>query len=322
MRGVAITSYGGPEVLVARDDLRVPVPAAGELLVRVRAAGVNPADLAVRNGQFKMMDKRPFPKVLGSDVAGEVVVGAGPFSAGDRVFAMLDPLRGAGATASHTVVPVSSCAAMPASLSFEDAAAVPLAALTAWQGLVDEGRLQQGQRVLVRGAGGGVGSSAVQLARDLGADVTAVTSVGKLEWVRSLGAHTVIARRTEDATGEGDPVDDGSFDPRCFDVVFDAHGGAGFAAARRWLTPRGTYVTVRPTPLGFARAALTPLWRSRNRQVLVKPDGARLAWIAGRIEQGALRSTRTRSAPLSDIADVQRELALGHTRGKIVLLVP
>jgi len=311
MRAVVVRRYGGPEVLEHVEAQPVPVPAPGEVLVRVRATGMNPADVNVRSGQLWMITGRQGPKrpVLGYDIAGEVARTGEGWEEGTRVFAMLD-LGQAGGAAQYVTVPARLLARIPPGLSFEEAAAVPLAALTAHQALVDVARLRSGQRVLVRGASGGVGGYAVQLASALGAHVTAVASAHNAEWLRGLGAHAVVDYANTPLSALAGP----------FDMFFDVRGGTPHRAVRPLLTPRGIHVTVMPSFGGFLLAPLLGMLPGpRFAQHLAKPNGAQLAELAAKLESGALRSTLTRTLPFTDIAEAHRALATGHTRGKLVL---
>jgi NADPH:quinone reductase-like Zn-dependent oxidoreductase len=310
MQAVLIRGYGGPQTLEVVRDASIPRAGPGQVLVRVHASGLNPADAFIRAGRMKLFTGRDFPKVLGCDIAGEVVQAAEGFAAGERVFAMLDTLKGGG-YAEYAAVPAGFLARMPQALSFEEAAAVPLAALTAWQGLRDVARVQRGQRVLVRGASGGVGGYAVQLARGLGAHVTGLCSERNVEWVRALGAEEVIDYgRTKLADMAGG-----------HDVVFDAAGeDAPWGALRRLLQPRGVYVGIRPSFPGMLRQAVSRFMPGpAYRLLLVKPSGAQLAELAARMDAGSVRSTLARTLSPAELVSAHEELERLHTRGKWVV---
>src|SRR5262245_12347756 len=234
MRAIRFPRYGSPDVLELV-DVDVPVPADDQVLVRVRAASVNALDwhrLTARPHLARLSDglRRPKDPRLGADVAG-IVEAVGQdvtrFRPGDEVFGMT-----IGAFAEHVAVAEAGLVAKPAGATFEQAGSVGVAGITALQGLRDRGRLQPGQRVLINGAGGGVGSFAVQIARALGGRVTAVTRTESLERVRSLGAETVVDHTTTDATRLG----------QRFDLVFDAGGNGSLLAWRRVIAPGGRMV--------------------------------------------------------------------------------
>ena len=323
----AITShrYGPPDVLEL-EEVDDPVVGDGDVLVRVRAASVNPRDWHLLRGlpylarpQFGGL-RRPRHRVLGSDLAGWVeAVGRGVtrFRPGDEVFA--DALTGC--FAEYVRVPEELLALKPANLSFEQAAAVPLAAVTALQGLRDHGRVQPGQRVLIVGASGGVGTFAVQLARSLGAEVTGVCSARNLELVRSLGADHVIDYAREDFTRLG----------RRYDLVFQLAGTRSPAASRRALTARGTLLPssgessgrwIGPLDRMLAAVALSPLVSQRLVPFLAKPSGDDLRALAELIESGTVRPVIDRTYPLAETAAAIRYLEQGHARGKVVITVP
>ncbi len=229
MRAAVLTGYGGVERLELREIPR-PEPGAGQLLVRVRAAGVNPIDWKIRQGKLRLLLPARFPLVLGFDVAGEVVT-VGPevadFAPGDAVHAMLDGRHGGG-YAEYAVVGQAAAALKPEALTWEEAAALPLAALTAWQALRDLADLQPGERVAVTGAAGGVGHFAVQIAAALGARVTAVAGPGHQDLVRRLGAHRTVDYTREDFTALDDDEDEAGGA-----AAADAVGGAPAAAGAR-----------------------------------------------------------------------------------------
>ena len=230
VRALAYDAYGGLERLAFR-DLPVPVPGRGEVLVRVRAAALNPKDSFVRKGRFRLVSGRAFPKRVGADFAGEVAqVGPGVsgLAAGDRVFGMLEEWTYRRGTVAEYVAPrASEVALMPAALSFEDAAALPLVSLTALQALRDIARVRAGDAVCIHGASGGVGTAAIQLAVALGAIVTTTSSATNRELCRSLGATEAL-----------DYASDTPFvSPHRFRIVLDAFGNLSFDRVRSVLTP-------------------------------------------------------------------------------------
>jgi NADPH:quinone reductase-like Zn-dependent oxidoreductase len=313
MNGFFATAYGGPEVM-RLGELPDPVPRAGEVLVAVRAASVNPVDWKVRRGEMKVLSGRP-PKILGTDSSGTVAAlgdGVSGLEVGSAVFGTTRMmLRAQGSHAERVAVPARRVAPMPAGLSFEEAAALPVAALTALNGLRRCGELN-GKAVVVVGATGGVGHFAVQIARARGARVTAVCSGPNAERARALGAEEVVDYREEDFTRGG----------RRWDVVFDAHGGIGFRAAARILSGRGRYATTLAGP----RAVLRHLWQrlAGGRRLALanlrdRPED--YAELAQLVASGAVKPVVARVFPLEQAAEAFAAQEAGGTVGKVVLRV-
>lgn len=321
MRAAYIEEFGGNEVIRIGERPR-PVPGRGEVQIRVRAAAVNPRDWMVRSGTYPFRFTLPgFPIVLGGDFAGEVsALGAGVtgFSVGQRVFGMQRAFGGFGAFAQYVVARAALLAQIPPSLDFERAAAVPLAALTAWQGLYGDARLKPGETVLVNGAAGGVGSFAVQLAVAAGARVTGVCGERNLEYVRSLGAGDVLDYRRE------------SFleDPRRWDVIFDAVGRETWSRCRPRLSPGGCYLTTVPKRADLASAALGGLARLLVHRrpgcalILARSRGDRLGSVARLIEEGRVRIYVEQVFDLDQVPEALDRSRTFHTRGKLVIRVP
>lgn len=306
MKAIIIRSFGGSEVLESAD---VPRPEAheGEVLVRVRAAGVNPVDTKIRSGHFSKSSTH-FPAVLGRDVAGRVeAVGGGVkgTKVGDEVYAFLG--SHSGGYAEFAIAKESELAAKPASLDFEQAAAVPLAATTAWQALFDHGRLQRGQRVLIHGAGGGVGHFAVQFAKAKGATVLATASAEDAVFLKQLGADEVIdykAERFEDRA-------------RDIDLVIDLI--AGETQERSWnvLKEGGTLVSTLQQPAKEKAAA----HKARGEVFMAEPRHDQLVEIGRLIDAGKVRVAVQHAYPLREARRAHDALEHEHTRGKVVLKV-
>ncbi|MFO0626223.1 MAG: NAD(P)-dependent alcohol dehydrogenase [Polyangiales bacterium] len=245
-------TLGGPEHIEVAEQ-SAPTPAEGQLLVRVHATSVNPVDWKMASGAFPFNLMPPaLPYVPGFDVAGEVERAAGGFAVGDRVFVRKTE-RAGGASAELAVCDAGVAAAMPAGMSFHDAAAIPLAGMTALQGLRDGARLPlsgaDGWRVLIVGASGGVGHFATQIARDAGAHVTGVCSARNADFVASLGAHAVIDYARDDAWNAAGN----------FDVILDCVGGKPVSRFTPLLTARGAYACVMPGAGVFARQLVSAL---------------------------------------------------------------
>ncbi|MEX2141681.1 MAG: NAD(P)-dependent alcohol dehydrogenase [Pirellulales bacterium] len=315
MRAVVFDRYGGREVLQLR-EVPKPQPQTGEILVRIHSAGINPVDWKIRNGLLKPLLPRTFPHILGSDIAGKVEdLGSevDNFRPGDEVYAMVPATRGGG-YAEYVAVSAGHAARKPADLSFEEAAAVPLAALTALQALRDKGKLQAGQSVLINGAAGGVGSFAVQIAKALGVQVTGVCGPDTTQLVLGLGANKVINYRNEDFTRT----------PERYDLVFDAVANRSFAECARIMTPRGRYVSTLPSASLVWWSAVLPIaklvgYRKRARFILVRAGGRDLEFLTSLAEEGKLRPVVDRVYGLEQIQEAHAYSESGHAHGKIVL---
>ncbi|WP_236652196.1 NADP-dependent oxidoreductase [Streptacidiphilus neutrinimicus] len=313
MRAVVQDAFGGPEVLRVREVPR-PEPLPTEVLVRVHAAGVNPVDWKTRagSGMAGVLGQPPF--VLGWDVSGVVeAVGFGvtTLSVGDEVYGMPWFPRAAGGYAEYVTAPARQFARKPATIDHDHAAAVPLAALTAWQALVDTADVRAGQRVLVHAAAGGVGHLAVQFAKHLGAHVVATASAGRHAWLKELGADEVIdytAVRFEDVA-------------RAVDVVVDLVGDTHDKTALRSLAvlrPDGLLVAV-PAGVSPELADTASAMGVRVTPFLVEPDGPALTRIAELIDAGEVAIEVEEVFPLEQAAQAHAHGENGRTRGKLVL---
>ena len=311
MKAAVAEEFGGIDRVVVR-DVPKPAPGPGEVLVRVRAASMNPLDCKLREGKFRLVFRVRPPFVLGFDVAGEVE-GVGPgvtrLRPGDAVFGELPR---PGAHAEYVVAGEDHLLPKPGRLSFEEAAAIPAAAMSALQALRDEARLRAGQHLLVNGAGGGIGTFAVQIAKAWGARVTAVASAGKQELLRELGTDECL-----DYAG-------GDFARRdaAFDVILDVVPNRSFPECRRALAPGGTYVTTLPGPGPYLWRALTalPLFGGRRcRALMLRPKRSDLEELARLAEAGSLRPVVGEVFPLDAIREAHARMESGHARGKIVV---
>jgi NADPH:quinone reductase-like Zn-dependent oxidoreductase len=312
VRAVQVTEFGGPEVL-RLVDVEAPKPIPTELLVEVHAAGVNPVDWKTRNGRGAAGACGPPPFILGWDVAGEVAeIGRGvtTFEPGDRVFGMPWFPRAAGAYAEFVTAPSRQFAHMPDGLSFEEAAALPLAALTAWQALVDTADAGAGHTVLINGASGGVGHIAVQIAKARGARVIGTARAANHDFLLSLGADECVDY-------ESVPLQDAARD---VDLVLDFVGGDASVAALDTLREGGLLVSVPSGPDNDA-AAEGEKRGIRVTGILVEPDGHAMSEIAALVSDGRLKVNVDGSAPLENAAKVHQQLEAGGLRGKLVLTV-
>lgn len=329
MRAFTISSYESP---LHETEVPEPVVGAGDVLVQVRAAGLNQLDEKIRLGEFKQILPYQLPIILGHDVAGTVIrVGAQVrgFKPGHQVYARPRDHR-IGAFAERIAVAEADVALKPASISMVEAGSLPLVALTAWQALVELGDVQPGQKVLIHAGAGGVGSIAIQLAKQLGAEVATTASAANADLVRELGADTVIDYRTED------------FEQllQGYDFVLDSLGGENLEKSLRILKRGGTAVGIAgpPTP-DFARSAglnavlrlaISALSGKIRRQakrlgvsyrfLLMRASGDQLREIAALIDSGAIRPVVGRVFPFDDTVEALGSLAGGGIRGKAVIV--
>jgi alcohol dehydrogenase len=332
MNAVLIERYGDNDRVQVR-EIDPPRIGPKDLLVRVRAASVNPLDTKIRGGKVKTLLRYSFPLVLGNDLSGEIVdIGADVtrFAKGDAVYARLDKER-IGAFAELAAVGESAAARKPSNLSHVEAASLPLVGLTGWQALIELGKLERGQKVLIHGGAGGVGTFAIQLARHLGAMVYTTASARNHELVTRLGADVAIdyrEQRFEDVAKD------------C-DVVFDTQGGETLVRSFACVRPGGVVVSVGGVPAAkFARAwGLNPvivlaLWLmtrkvtaaakkrgARFEYLFMRPDGEQLAQIAALVEQGIIKPVIDRTYPLSQAKDALAYSESGRATGKVVLEV-
>ncbi len=314
MKAVIINRYGSPDVLQYA-DVDKPQIKPDQMLVKVYASSVNPIDWKIRKGMLKILTGNRFPIGLGFDVAGEVVeVGSRVtrFQVGDAIYARLDQLTG-GAYAEYVAVSEKVAALKPQTMSYEQAAAVPLAALTALQSLRDQGHLQPGQKVLINGASGGVGTFAIQIAKLLQASqVAGVCSSRNIELVKHLGADQVIDYTRQDFTQSNE----------VYNIVFDVVGKSSLAACRSILHPQGVYITTQPFPGNLLQSFLSALIPGRKYKVIiVKSSGADLAYLKQQIETGKLQSVIDRTYPLAAAAAAHTYSETGRAQGKVVITI-
>ncbi|MFC8514897.1 NADP-dependent oxidoreductase [Streptomyces sp. NPDC057257] len=308
-RATVITQrrFGGPEVLQAEERPR-PEPGPGEVLVRVRAAGINPVDLLIRSGTAPLYGDPPF--TLGRDVSGTVeAVGADVtrFRPGDEVFGKVH----AGGYATHLTAPAAYFAAKPASLDHVHAAAAPTAALTAWQALIDIGRVGPGTRVLIHAAAGGVGHVAVQLAKAEGAYVVATARADRHDFLRELGADEPHDYTAADFTES----------VRDIDVALDLVGGDYGPRTLGTLRPNGLLVCANPGDLGLSPEDVEARGM-RFAVVEAEPSGDRLARIAALLADDRIRVHVEAALPLLEAAKAHELGEAGHAKGKLVLVLP
>ena len=323
MKAIVYTEYGPPDVLNL-DEVQKPVPKDDEVLVKVHAASANAADwhlmradpFVVRLMGFGLL--KPKKGLLGADIAGRVEAVGGDvaqFQPGDEVFGDLSG-SGFGAFAEYVCATEDALASKPANVSFEEAAAVPLAAVTALQGLRYKGQIQPGQKVLINGASGGVGTFAVQIAKTFGTEVTGVCSTSKMDMVRSIGADHVIDYTQEDFTRNGQQ----------YDRILAANGYHPISDYKRALSPQGTYVMTGGSGAQMLQAmTLGPLMSMTGSKKLgyvsMKQNKQDLVSVKELLEGGELTPVIDRTYPLSEVPEAIRYLEEGHAKGKVVITV-
>lgn len=309
MKAIVFTKYGSPDVLEVK-ELENPVPKDNEVLIKIHASSVNPFDWRTMRAKpfFIRLEEgllKPKNQRLGADVAGQVqAVGkkVKRFQLGDEVFGVCS-----GAFAEYVCVPEDEIALKPANATFEETAALPIAAITALQGLRDKGKIQPGQKVLINGASGGVGTFAVQIAKSFGAEVTGVCSTKKLDLVSSIGADQVIDYTKENFTQNG----------QRYDLIFDAAAYYSLSEYKRALSPQGIYVWI-----GGSIALILKIMLSRNKKFAIlsaKENQKDLTILKEIFEAGKIKSVIDRCYPLSEVAEAIRYLEAGNARGKVVI---
>jgi len=320
MKAAVYTRYGPPEV-VQITDTEKPVPNDSEVLIKVRAASVNPYDWHFMRGMPYFLRivaglRKPKDTRLGADAAGQVeAIGKNVtrFKSGDEVFGTCR-----GAFAEYARASESTLALKSKNMTFEQAASVPIAALTALQSLRDKGHIQSGQKVLINGAAGGVGTFAVQIAKSFGADVTGVCSTRNVEMVRSIGANQVVDYTREDFTKSG----------QRYDIILDAVGNHSLSACKRVLGPKGVLVMaggiagrwmIGPLTRGI-RAGVVSRFTSQNMVgILAKPNKADLTILGELMATGKVTPVIDRRYTLSEVPGAIRYVETGHARGKVVI---
>jgi NADPH:quinone reductase-like Zn-dependent oxidoreductase len=313
MKAIVHTKYGLPDVL-RLTEVEKPTAKDDEVLVKIEATAVNQADNHLLSGMLRFSTgllKSRYP-ILGSDVAGRVeAVGhhVKQFQVGDEVFGDLSG-HGRGGFAEYVAAPESVLAHKPANMSFAEAAAVPMTAVTALQGLRDKGQIQPGQQVLIKGASGGVGTFAVQIAKALGGEVTAVVSTRKIDMVRTIGADHIIDYTQEDFSQNG----------QRYDLIFDTVGNRSVAEYKRVLKPKGKFVT---TTFLLALVFQGPWLSLTNGQkmlnMMAKPNQKDLVFMGELLEKGKVVPIIDRCYPLNEVPEALRYLGQRHAKGKVVI---
>jgi NADPH:quinone reductase-like Zn-dependent oxidoreductase len=321
MKAIVCSKYGPPDLL-AYEEVPKPIARDDEVLVRVHAASVNAFDWRLLRGKPFLVRLagfgflKPRNRIPGADIAGRVEAVGGKVTQlqpGDEVFGDISEC-GCGGFAEYVCAGEEALVLKPANMAFEEAAAVPFAAMTALQGLRDKGRIQPGQKVLINGASGGVGTFAVQLAKSFGAEVTAVCSTRNVDMVRSIGADKVIDYTQEDFTRSGER----------YDLIFAANGYHPISDYRRALSPGGRYVMAGGSGAQIFEALflgplISMIGSKKMGSFVMKPDNKDLVFMKELLEGGKAAPVIDRRYPLSEAAEAIRYLEEGHARGKVVL---
>ncbi|MBS1953837.1 MAG: NAD(P)-dependent alcohol dehydrogenase [Cyanobacteria bacterium SZAS-4] len=315
MRALTIHEYGAPDVFKV-EEIEKPKPGSHQVLIEVKNSSINPVDWKIRAGHLSLLIPKHWPRVLGVDCSGivaEVGDSVRSFAPGDAVFGMSNPLRSQyGAYAQYCICDKDSITKKPDGLSFSDAASIPVAALTAYKAFKLQIKLQPGQKVLINGASGGVGSFAVQIAKAMGAKITATCSADNIEFVRSLGADEVVDYKEQDIRTLSEK----------FDGIFDASAKLNFAAATRMLTKHGVYVTTVPDPFTVL-GLLTSILGGKKAYIVSAGSGAfvsqELSAIAEMVLSGQVKPIIAKSVSLEEVPDSQKFSEAGHARGKTVI---
>lgn len=321
MKAILYTKYGSPDVLQLK-EIEKPIPKEDEVLVKIHSASANAGDWHLLRGKPFMIRimgfglLKPKNQILGADIAGRVeAVGKNvkQFQPGDQVFGNLSEY-GFGGFAEYVCAKESALVLKPANITFEEVAAVPAAALTALQGLRDQGQIQPGQKVLINGASGGVGTFAVQIAKSFGAEVTGVCSTRNLDMVRSIGADHVIDYTQEDVTKNG----------QHYDLILDAAAYRSILDYKDILTPNGIYVFVGGSTAQLFQLMFLGSWISMTGSnkivsLFMEPNHKDLVFIKELLETGKIVPVIDRTYSLRDVPEAIRYLEQGHARGKVVI---
>ena len=313
MKAAVINEFGPPEVLKI-DEIQSPVPRAHEVLIKVHATSINPIDWKTRKGNLKFILGSNFPIVLGYDAAGTVVLTGSKvtkFKKGDQVYGRLDRKFG-GALAEYAVGSENVFSHKPPTLSWEQAAAVPLAALTALQGLRDKGEIKKGQKILINGASGGVGHFALQIARYFETETTAVCSSRHQNMMKDLGPHRWIDYTKEDFKTKKDK----------YDIIFDTVGTETYLSCRHLLNPGGIYVNTLPRPKILYHRMISLFSQGKKvKTFLMKAEGTDLDFINQLIRENKFKIYVDKIFPLEQVSEAHKYSQTGKAEGKVVVKI-
>ncbi|MGD1717177.1 NAD(P)-dependent alcohol dehydrogenase [Dapis sp. BLCC M172] len=311
MKAVTINRYGSTDVL-EYSEIEKPQITPNQLLVKIKATSVNPVDWKIRQGQLQLLSGFNFPIILGCDLSG-VVLEVGEkvenFEPGDEIYTFINPLVG-GAYAEYIAIPANTAALKSKNITHSQAAAIPVAGLTAFQALLDLGQIRPGQKVLINGASGGVGTFAVQIAKAMKTEVIGVCSSNNITLVESLGANRVIDYNQIDFTKESEQ----------YDIIFDAVGKETFSSCENVLKPEGIYISTLPTVENLPSTFITLFMPGKKSKLVVaQPNPRDLISLLELIEDGLVKPIIDRTYKLAEIAEAHAYSEMGRAVGKIVI---
>ena len=310
MRKAVNASYGGIEV-ISLIEIDIPKMASNEVLVKVNAAGLNPKDIMVRKGKFKLFTGRKMPQAIGFDFAGTIEdANHHDFQKGDKVFGMLNGWRG-GCCADYINVGVNELYIMPNNINFKEAAGIPLAGQTALQALRDIGKIKTGQSVCINGASGGVGTLAIQIAKELGAVVTTISSSQNISLCQSLGADNSLSYQQMNILDSKDN----------FDVFFDVFGNYSFNKTKHLLTAKGVYITTVPNAEILIEQLHNIFRKNKARIVVVKSKAEDLRWLSETINNQKITPIIDKTYDFEEIKVAQQYIESKRAKGKVILEV-
>ncbi len=312
MKAATIRKYGDATVFQT-EEVSMPQPKENEVLVHVKYAAVNPIEAMQRKGHLKWLYTKGMPRILGSDFAGVVNktgTSVSGFKDGDHVFGMLSTLEG-GSYAEYVTIREDQLSLAPKNFSPAESAGLPLVCLTTWQALQDLGKMKPGQRILINGASGGVGVYAVQLAKAMGATVTAVTSFRNKDLVEQLGADRVLDYTNCSIVDLND----------LYDIFYDVYGNYSIGQIKHLLQKNGSYITTIPSPSNFIDQARTIFSAKKAKVVVVQPNGEQLHKVAKLCEEGKIKPVIDSTFALNEMALAHEKLRTKRAQGKIIIQV-
>jgi len=315
MKAIITKAYGSVDVLSV-ENVDMPTIQEDEILVQVKASSVNPLDWRIRTGEMKIMTGKTPPRILGSDYAGVVSkVGQNikKYKIGDEVFGFIDIVKvKEGTYAEYVKVKENDINIKPKNSNFEETASLPLVSLTSYQALVNIAKAKKGNKVLVNGCSGGVGSAAVQIAKALGYETTGICSTKNVEFSKSLGADRVIDYKKENVLSKGEK----------YDIIFDIVGNLKFSSSKKILESKGTYVTTAVTLPAMIFSPLTNMFRTKKfKLVIVKPDAGNLEIVKQMVENGKLKGQVSKVFNLDEVKEAHQMSQNGGFSGKLVIKV-
>jgi NADPH:quinone reductase-like Zn-dependent oxidoreductase len=313
MKAVIIDRYGGPDVLDMK-EVSIPLINDDEILIKIKASSVNPVDWKVRKGMLRFLPGQELPKMLGGDLSGEVVkIGKNisEFKQGDEIYGMINATKG-GAYAEYIAASIRQVVHKPTNLTFEEAAAVPLAALTAYQAITRLGKLKEGETICVNGCSGGVGHFAIQIAKALGAKVTGICSTKNINFAKEFGADEIV-----DYTNNNS-----NFIPTTkYDIFFDAVANQSYFKAIKFLKRKGRYVTTLPSISVLLGSIFTLFSSKRGMMINIKVNSEDLRYLSELIKSNKMKVNIDKEYNINQIQEAHRHSETGRVVGKLVLKI-